>query len=88
MQNEIISKNRRSATEINHKIEIRQSSKTGHYFFVAGDIIGHITEKTAKAILNDELTREDLQVADISIDGGANFFTCLMRQGSPALKVL
>lgn len=87
MTTEIVSKNRRNATEISHEIELRQN-KSGKYFFTAGDLVGYVTEKTAKAILNDELGREDLQVADVSIDNGATFVTCLMRKGNPALKVL
>lgn len=84
---EIITTNRRNATEIRHEIELRQSAKTGRYFFTAGDMVGYVPTKTAEGILGGDLQREDLQVADVSIDGGKPV-TCLMRKGSPALAVL
>ena len=85
---EIISKNRRNATEVSGEIRILPATTPGRYFFTNGDTVGYVPAKTAEGIISGELGRKDLQIADVSVDGGATFVTCLMRQGREALAVL
>lgn len=85
---EIISKNRRNATEVSGEIRVFPATKEGRYFFTNGDTVGYVSAKTAEAIIDGELKRRDLQIADVSVDGGATFVTCLMKAGREALAVL
>lgn len=82
----IISKNRMSLSafiEKNGEIEIIKSPKTGKLFFtVANDsnFRGYVPSKVSENL--DSLTKEDLQYAECSIDGGQSFVPTIMRVGS------
>ena len=77
-------KNIRSAISLTDDIEIYKSTKKNRYFFICGSIIGYVHTSTAISILNKELDRSGLLVAEVSLNGGVSFTPCLFRfKGSP-----
>lgn len=85
----ITATNRMSGTELKAKhgtIEFINNSKTGKLFFAAGSITGYVSPKVAENI--DTITLNDIQYAEVSIDGGEAVPTLMMKSTSNVVRSL
>jgi hypothetical protein len=72
-----------SGTELkaNHgTIEFVNNPKTGKLFFTAGSITGYVSPKVAENI--DTITLDDIQYAEVSIDGAEAVPTIMMKSAN------
>lgn len=79
----ITATNRMSGTELKAKhgtIEFINNPKTGKLFFTAGSITGYVSPKVAENI--DTITLNDIQYAEVSIDGAEAVPTLMMKSAN------
>lgn len=89
MSNNITATNRMSGNELKAKhgsIDFIKNAKTGKMFFAAGSITGYVSPKVAENL--DTITLEDIQYAEVSIDGGEPVPTIMMKSKANIVRSL
>lgn len=79
----ITATNRMSGNELKAMygtIEFINNPKTGKLFFTAGSITGYVSPKVAENI--DTITLNDIQYAEVSIDGAEAVPTLMMKSAN------
>ena len=85
----IVATNRMTATELinaNGKIDFIKNPKTGKLFFTCGSITGYVSPAVEQNV--QSVTKEDLQFAEVSIDGGQAIPTLMMKGAANVVKSL
>lgn len=85
----ITATNRMSGNELKAKygsIDFIKNAKTGKMFFAAGSITGYVSPKVAENL--DTITLEDIQYAEVSIDGGEPVPTIMMKSKANIVRSL
>ena len=85
----ITATNRMSGIELKAKhgsIDFINNPKTGKLFFSAGSITGYVSPKVAENL--DTITLEDIQYAEVSIDGAEAVPTLMMKSTTNVVRSL
>lgn len=87
---EITATNRMTLSElVNNQgsgVEIIKNPKTGKIFFTCGSITGYVSPKAQKAI-EDGCGIDDLQYAEVSINGGGAVPTLMVKSKANVVRV-
>lgn len=86
---EITSTNRmtaRALKEANGAIEFVKNPNTGKCFFTCGNIVGYVSPKVEESL--DSITIDDIQYAEVSINGAKAVPCLMMRSTNNVLKTL
>lgn len=85
----ITATNRMSGNELKAKhgsIDFIKNAKTGKMFFAAGSITGYVSPKVAENL--NTITLEDIQYAEVSIDGHEPVPTLMMKSKANIVRSL
>ena len=76
----------RALKENHGAIEFVKNPNTGKCFFTCGSIVGYVSSKVQENL--DSVGLDDLQYAEVSIDGGQSVPCLMMRGTQNVLKTL